>query len=121
MANRIKGFLQSTLGIGVDRHFEPSPEQLREMLDNDAVIVIDVRSDGEYRGGHIPGALHIPHMRLDPGKLDIAGDTPIVVYCAAGGRSEYAKGVLKSAGFTNVRNFGGVDRWNGPLSEGNDR
>ncbi len=121
MANPIKGFLQRKFGIGVGSHFEPSPEQLREMLDNDAVVLIDVRSDDEYRSGHIPGAGHIPHMQLDPAKLDFAEDTPIVVYCAAGGRSEYAKGVLQSAGYTNVRNFGGVDRWDGALTKGNER
>ncbi len=121
MANPIKGFLQRNFGIGVDSRFEPSPERLREMLSQDAVVLIDVRSDDEYRSGHIPGAGHIPHTLLDPAKLDIAKDTPIVVYCAAGGRSEYAKGVLQGAGFTNVRNFGGVARWNGPLTEGTER
>lgn len=118
MAKDIKGFLQRKFGIGVDRAFEPDPEELRSLLERGEVVLLDVRSPSEYREGHIPGATLIPHNTLNPASLDLPGDSPIVVYCAAGGRSEYAKGLLEEAGFTDVRNFGRVDRWNGPLTEG---
>ena len=71
--------------------------------------VIDVRSKGEYATGHYSGALNIPVDTLS-GKLKSLGapDTPLVVYCASGGRASQAAAQLKAAGFTNVTNAGGL-------------
>lgn len=115
MAGDVKGFLQRTLGIGVDKRFQPDYEELKRLIESGSVTLLDVRSVREYQGGHIPGAVLVPPASVDPQKLDVEKDAPIVVYCASGGRSEYAKGLLERAGFTNVRNFGGVNRWQGEL------
>ncbi|MGM0675746.1 MAG: rhodanese-like domain-containing protein [Spirochaetota bacterium] len=118
MAGDMKGFLQRTLGIGVGNQFEPNYEELKKLVDSDSITLLDVRSVREYQRGHIPGAVLTPPASLDPQKLQVEKDSPIVVYCASGGRSEYAKGLLERAGFTNVRNFGGVNRWEGELVHG---
>jgi rhodanese-related sulfurtransferase len=71
-------------------------------------MIIDVRDKNEYENGHIEGSLNISLTDIMSGVLpDCEKDTPIVLYCASGGRSEYAKNILFSAGFTNVENGGG--------------
>jgi len=71
--------------------------------------VIDVRSKGEYAGGHYDGAVNIPVDTLSS-KIKALGnkEAPIVVYCASGARSSQAVAILKSAGFTDVTNAGGL-------------
>lgn len=72
--------------------------------------VIDVRSKLEFWMGHLPGATNVPVDRLPEG-LDGLGLTPksrILVYCASGMRSAQAAGILKSAGYSNVVDGGGM-------------
>ena len=77
-----------------------------ELLKQGAII-IDVRSKGEYQGGHIKGSVNIPVdvLRNNLAKLDKT--KPIITCCASGMRSASAKSVLKSNGFTEVYNGGG--------------
>ena len=79
----------------------------KSMLDNGGII-IDVRSSGEFFGGHIEKSLNIPLGDL-PSKLDQFKDKdqPIITCCASGMRSASAKSVLKSAGYAEVHNGGG--------------
>ena len=73
-------------------------------------LVIDVRTPGEFRGGAFPDAINIPLDDLMQGKADLGEDTnrEIIVYCASGARSAYAKQILQSRGFSNVTNGGGI-------------
>ena len=78
-----------------------------ELVKNGAIIV-DVRSKGEYKSGHIEGSLNIPveEIRKNIGKLEGKQDTPIITCCASGMRSATAKGILKAKGFKEVHNGG---------------
>jgi rhodanese-related sulfurtransferase len=75
-------------------------------------MLVDVRSPGEFSGGHIEGSLSIPIQEL-AGRMGELGDKSgqIVVYCQSGGRSAMAKRLLESNGFTNVHDMGGIGRW----------
>ncbi len=73
-------------------------------------LVIDVRTPGEFRSGAFPNAVNIPLDDLMSGNVDL-GDNPereIIVYCATGARSAYAQQILRSRGFANVINGGGI-------------
>jgi phage shock protein E len=71
--------------------------------------VIDVRSKAEFAGGHYPGAVNIPVDTLGGQTKKLgAVDRPLVVYCASGGRSSQAASILRSAGFTDVTDAGGM-------------
>ncbi len=71
--------------------------------------VVDVRSKSEFSGGHYPGAVNIPVDTLASHTKKLgATDRPLVVYCASGGRSSQAAGILRSAGFTDVTDAGGM-------------
>jgi rhodanese-related sulfurtransferase len=70
-------------------------------------VIIDVRSPGEFVGGHIKGSKNIPLQEL-PKKLNsLPKDKVIITCCASGMRSASAKNTLKSNGFKEVHNGGG--------------
>lgn len=91
----------------------------KEAMDDPSILLMDVRTDEEYRGGHIPGSLHlelsesesIPNVVKDK-------EQKLYVYCRSGVRSEKACSIYRSMGYQNVTNIGGISYWNGELSIG---
>jgi phage shock protein E len=79
----------------------------KELVKQGAVI-LDVRSKGEYSGGHIKDSINISVDTLS-NNLDKLKDKnkTIITCCASGMRSASAKRILKSNGYTNVHNGGG--------------
>ena len=74
--------------------------------------VLDVRTDDEWRQGHIAGAVHIPLSLLIKQGLDMDKETHISIVCAAGYRSNIAGSHLKSLGFAHVYSvIGGMNAW----------
>lgn len=83
-------------------------------LINSDAFVLDVREPGEFSAGHIAGARNIPLGKLGErsNELEKFRDQPLVVCCAAGGRSSRACQQLKKLGFENLHNLsGGMDAW----------
>lgn len=77
-------------------------------LVNQGAIILDVRSKGEYNGGHIKGSINIPVDVLSANLSKLKDkEKPIITCCASGMRSASAKSILKSNGYTNVHNGGG--------------
>ena len=85
-----------------------APETLAQ-TDQDALLILDVRSESEYDRGHVPGAIHIPHndltQRLD--ELDGWQQKPVVIYCETGGRARNAATLLQARGFSQVFHLDG--------------
>jgi len=74
--------------------------------------LLDVRSPGEFDGGHIEGARNIPAHELDGRVAELEPrDAPIVVYCQSGMRSAQAARTLARHGFSRVHNLGGFGNW----------
>jgi hydroxyacylglutathione hydrolase len=69
--------------------------------------IVDVRSPGEWKRGHVPGASHIflPELRKRIGELDHARAT--AVYCGSGYRASIATSILKPEGFDQLWNVPG--------------
>lgn len=88
-------------------------EEAKERLDaNENVILLDVRTQAEYDGGHIPGAVCLPNEDIHPDfPLPFEKDAEILVYCRSGRRSAEAAEKLTSMGFTGVFDFGGIQDW----------
>jgi len=79
---------------------------------NDGGLLLDVRSPGEFSGGHIEGALNIPVGNLQSRLSELGPeDRAIVVYCASGGRSARAAKVLRAKGFNEVHDLGSISNW----------
>lgn len=70
-------------------------------------LILDVREPEEYAQGHVAGALNVPPSQLTTGATalaDIDRDTPIVVYCVTGSRSNAAIPYLQRLGFHDITN-----------------
>ncbi len=99
--------LKKILGIG------PKPNFV-ELIAGGAII-IDVRTKGEYQGGHVQGSVNIPLDQISAVQKKVKNkDQVIITCCASGMRSATAKGILRSQGYTNVHNGGSwfkVNSW----------
>jgi rhodanese-related sulfurtransferase len=86
--------------------------EAKDKIDSGAVQIVDVRTPGEYAGGHVPGALNIPHMSIIGRKAELAGDKELVFICAMGSRSALACEFAAAAGFRELFNVeGGTEAW----------
>jgi len=80
------------------------------------LFVLDVRTPAEFASGHIPDAHLVPVDELEDRLRELpARDTPMLVHCAAGGRSTAACQTLGQHGWTRLLNLvGGMHTWPGP-------
>ncbi len=89
----------------------PEPPGLPESpspLEDQALLLIDVRSYAEYMAGHVAGAHCLPLPRLADDIVHLAPDPaqPIALYCASGHRAEQALGLLQRLGYRAACNGG---------------
>jgi rhodanese-related sulfurtransferase len=115
-------------GIAADPEITDIPIQLANgMINNNTgypdLLVLDVRTDGEYNTNHLHNATSIPLAELAGRLTELASynDTEIIVYCNSGVRSEEASNILINNNyynFTKVYNMlGGISAW---IAEGYD-
>lgn len=92
--------LKNLLGLG--------PKVDYAALVKQGAVVLDVRSKGEYAGGHIRGSVNIPVDQLTNNTSRFSDKNKVIITCcASGNRSGMAKRILASKGYTNVYNGGG--------------
>ncbi|MDI9244662.1 rhodanese-like domain-containing protein [Marinobacter sp. CHS3-4] len=74
-------------------------------------VWIDVRTEAEHRQDSIDGDLLIPHNQIveQVSRQFPDKDTDIHLYCLSGGRAEKARSALEDAGYTRVKNTGGIE------------
>ena len=76
------------------------------------VTVLDVRGEGEWKSGHVPGSLNVPVGSLEQQVAEIPRDRPVIVHCQTGARAAIAASLLRARGFSDVRLFpGGFAEW----------
>ncbi len=76
-------------------------------------VILDAREKEEFKISHIEGAQYIGYDAVDFSAVeDLPKDTPIVIYCSIGVRSEHIGVQLQEQGFTNVQNlYGSIFEW----------
>lgn len=96
------------------RNFQNGDITIEELKNKvlQGAILIDVRSNQEYREGHLQGAINIPDFEI---ASRVQSEIPkknqlTVLYCQYGGRSKNVMTIMKKLGYTNVYNlYGGLD------------
>lgn len=91
------------------------PDAFEKGISKAGIQILDVRTSGEYMGGHIKNSLLADWNNKDQFNdrikyVDI--DKPVYVYCLAGGRSAAAADWMRQNGFKNVLELqGGINAW----------
>ena len=88
--------------------------EVKDMLTDDGVVVIDVREPGEYQSGHLPSATLIPVTSVFARRDELPKDKKIVFVCAVGQRSALAAEMAAAAGLPAEQLYtldGGTDAW----------
>ena len=91
-----------------------SPKQAKEMMDKgDPFILVDVRTEGEFRESRISGSILIPNTEIkNRAQKELPDKNALIfVYCRSGARSSGAARELVSMGYTNVYDIGGIMDW----------
>lgn len=95
--------------------FETDPSDVYAAQKNgDRFVLVDVRGDEAWAQGRITGAVHMPYRDIDDrAPLEIALDTPVVVYCWSPGCDAGQKGALAFArlGYEVREMIGGYEYW----------
>ncbi|HVD97516.1 MAG TPA: rhodanese-like domain-containing protein [Cytophagaceae bacterium] len=92
-------------------------KEFSELAGKENSVILDVRTPGEYKEGHLENALLMDYKnenfeneltKLDPTKT-------YLVYCKAGGRSAKASSLLSQKGFNTYNLDGGISNWKGKV------
>ena len=89
-----------------------SATMLKEKLDRNEIILVDVREEHEWEKGHIEGAerIYVGYLKEEASRLP--RDKPIATTCGWGGRGGLGASILKKMGFKDVYNvLGGMKAW----------
>jgi hydroxyacylglutathione hydrolase len=92
-------------GFPLERIGQMSVHELNER--KDSLQIVDARSPGEWKKGHVPGAQHIFVPELAKRMVELDRNKPTAVYCGSGYRASIATSILKPLGFTDVWNVPG--------------
>lgn len=85
---------------------------LKQKLDFQEVILIDVRESGEYASEHISGSISIPLSNFDQNPIANIEGKPLVICCQSGMRSSRASQKLLENGYDHVMQLkGGLSSW----------
>jgi hydroxyacylglutathione hydrolase len=75
-------------------------------------LAVDVRGEGEWKAGHVPGAINVPVAELDERVGELPRNRRVIVHCQTGARAAMAASLLRARGFANVVQFpGGFGEW----------
>lgn len=89
-----------------------APMLAEELASSRAPLVVDIRTPGEWRAGHITGSVNIPLSQLPEHANQIPRDRPVAVHCAGGYRSSIAASILARHGITDLIELaGGMAAW----------
>ena len=99
-------------GCAGDGYDQISAKEAKTIMDTKTnYVIVDVRRADEFATGHIKNAINLPNETIEliaeenlPNK-----DQLILVYCRSGNRSKKACEKLVKLGYTNIKEFGGIE------------
>ena len=93
-----------------------TPQQVSQMINKQAAVVVDVRDSKEFGTGHIVDAINIPQAKLGDRMVELEKHktVPIIIVDKQGVASSAPGKALKAAGYERVfRLSGGMLEWSG--------
>jgi len=86
---------------------EVTAKQAAELIQNIQPLILDVRTSGEFKKGHIQHAKLIPVQELQSRLKELSAykNQDILIYCATGNRSTVASKILIDHGFQRIFNM----------------
>src|SRR5690606_32466912 len=112
------GYITGVDDLGIDLHIADviGIEEFKTYIGDEAVQIVDVRSENEYKAGHIEGADHVFVGTLQDNLEKISKDKLVVIHCQSGDRSTIAYSTLRMHGFDRIKNYsGGMREWRAQL------
>lgn len=90
----------------------------KKIKEDKNAVVLDVRTEGEFKMGHLERAINIDMLRSDfPLRISaLRKDKTYYVYCRSGNRSGKACSLLKSQGYEAYNLAGGISNWDGNIT-----
>jgi rhodanese-related sulfurtransferase len=88
-----------------------TPEEVRRLLDEGAIDLIDVREPYEHAAGSIEGARHVEIPKLTAAAAEMDAERPVVFYCRSGARSAMTTQAFRASGFSAFNMTGGLLAW----------
>lgn len=88
-----------------------NPREAAELFRRGDAVALDVREPSEWEQGHVAGALHIPMRDLSVRGGELPVETPIVVICRSGNRSDVVARALRAGGYDAHNLDGGLKAW----------
>jgi rhodanese-related sulfurtransferase len=88
-------------------------QEAKELIDKKPdLVILDVRTVGEYTEEHIEGAINIPVGELEDRLEELDKTWELLVYCRTGNRSSSAVKILEDNGYTKIFHMtGGIVKW----------
>ena len=105
--------LMSSCTIGQTK-YDIELDEFEKKMASEKYLLVDVRTEEEFSEGHIKGAINIDYLTenfsVEIQQLDL--ETPVLLYCRSGNRSNKAMKIMKELGFKEVYNLeGGIKGW----------
>jgi rhodanese-related sulfurtransferase len=108
--NEVVEFIQQSQEM--EKDMEVTPREVAELLKQDKVRLIDVRTPEEFQIASVPGSVLVDQALAQEIVSSWPKDAPIVTMCHHGMRSLDAAAYLRGHGFVNARSMsGGIDAW----------
>ena len=85
--------------------------ELKKMLKNNEVVLVDVREPYEVEICNIKGSLYIPMNEIPQNIDQLDKEKRYAVMCHSGVRSLYVSNYLNSLGYITLNVTGGIERW----------
>ena len=85
--------------------------ELKKMLKNNEVVLVDVREPYEVEICNIKGSLYIPMNEIPQNIDQLDKEKRYAVMCHSGVRSLYVSNYLNSLGYSSLNVVGGIERW----------
>jgi rhodanese-related sulfurtransferase len=88
-------------------------ERAMELIEErPSIVILDVRTEGEFRDGHIEGAINIPVNELEGRLGELEKGDELLVYCRTGNRSGTAVSILKENRYSKIYHMdSGITAW----------